>query len=129
MKKVVIHKPGGYRQLKIRECPPPIPKPNDVLVAVSAAGVNFADVIIRMGLYRSAKTYVGWPITPGFEFSGRVAQRGAEVSDLTIGAPVFGVTRFGAYASHVCVSGSKFSRSRRVPPLPSKIGPPFQRPS
>jgi NADPH:quinone reductase-like Zn-dependent oxidoreductase len=81
----------------------PVPKPNDVLVAVSAAGVNFADVVIRMGLYSSAKAYVGWPITPGFEFAGRVAQRGKEVSDLELGAPVFGVTRFGGYASQVCV--------------------------
>ena len=72
LKKVVIDRPGGYRRLKIRECSPPVPMRNEVLVAVSAAGVNFADVIIRMGLYRSAKTYVGWPITPGFEFSGRV---------------------------------------------------------
>jgi NADPH:quinone reductase-like Zn-dependent oxidoreductase len=103
LKKVVIDRPGGYRQLKIRACSLPVPKRNEVLVAVSAAGVNFADVIIRVGLYRSAKTYVGWPITPGFEFSGRVAQRGAEVSDLVIGASVFGVTRFGGYASHVCV--------------------------
>ncbi len=103
MKKVVIECPGGYRQLKIQECPPPVPKRNEVLVAVSAAGVNFADVVVRMGLYSSAKRYVGWPITPGFEFAGRVAQRGNDVSDLEVGAPVFGVTRFGAYASQVCV--------------------------
>lgn len=29
------------------------------------------DVCVRMGLYESAKKYVGWPITPGFEFSGK----------------------------------------------------------
>jgi len=34
---------------------------------VSAVGVNYADVCVRMGLYKSAKEFVGWPITPGFE--------------------------------------------------------------
>jgi len=103
MIKIVIERPGGYGQLTLREFPTPIPGENQVLVEVSAAGVNFADVVIRLGLYRSAKEFVGWPITPGFEFSGRVSACGPNVSDLAAGAPVFGVTRFGAYASHVCV--------------------------
>jgi len=118
MKKIVIERPGGYRQLTLRELPVPTPGEDEVLVEVSAAGVNFADVVIRLGLYRSAKEFVGWPITPGFEFSGKVSAGGRAVSDLALGASVFGVTRFGAYASHVCVprhqifpisEGSKFS--------------------
>jgi NADPH:quinone reductase-like Zn-dependent oxidoreductase len=103
MKKIVIERPGGYRQLTLREFPTPTPGENQVLVEISAAGVNFADVVIRLGLYRSAKEFVGWPITPGFEFSGKVAACGRHVSDLATGASVFGVTRFGAYASHVCI--------------------------
>ena len=103
MRKIVIERPGGYRRLTLREFPTPTPGENEVLVEVSAAGVNFADVIIRLGLYRSAKEFVGWPITPGFEFSGRVSACGPNVSDLAPEASVFGVTRFGAYASHVCV--------------------------
>jgi len=118
MRKIVIERPGGYRRLTLREFPTPTPGENEVLVEVSAAGVNFADVVIRLGLYRSAKEFVGWPITPGFEFSGKVSACGRAVSDLALGASVFGVTRFGAYASHVCVprhqvfpisEGSKFS--------------------
>ena len=103
MKKIVIERPGGYRQLKIKEFPTPKPQENEVLVEVSAAGINFADVIIRMGLYKSAKEYVGWPITPGFEFSGKVLKCGEGVTDLAEGSSVFGVTRFGAYSSHICV--------------------------
>jgi NADPH:quinone reductase-like Zn-dependent oxidoreductase len=103
MRKIVIDRPGGFRQLKIKEFPTPIPEENEVLVHVAAAGVNFADVIIRMGLYKSAKEFVGWPITPGFEFAGEVVECGSGVSDLVQGTPVFGVTRFGGYASHVCV--------------------------
>ena len=103
MKKIVIERPGGYRRLQIKEFPTPAPRNNEVLIEVSAAGVNFADVFIRLGLYKSAKEFVGWPVTPGFEFAGKVIGRGRDVSDLAEGTPVFGVTLFGAYASHLCV--------------------------
>lgn len=103
MKKIVIERPGGYRRLQIEDCAPPSPQVHEVLVEVSAAGVNFADIFIRLGLYKSAREFVGWPITPGFEFSGRVMECGVDVTDLKAGDPVFGITRFGAYASHLCV--------------------------
>ncbi|CAB1055842.1 Alcohol dehydrogenase (EC [Olavius sp. associated proteobacterium Delta 1] len=103
MKKIVIERPGGYQRLKIIELAPPKPRDNEVLVEVFAAGVNFADIFIRLGLYKSAKEYVGWPITPGFEFSGTVLNCGRDVSGIAEGAAVFGLTRFGAYASHLCV--------------------------
>jgi NADPH:quinone reductase-like Zn-dependent oxidoreductase len=103
MRKIVIERPGGYRRLKVKEFPVPTPQKNEVLIQVSAAGVNFADVFVRIGLYKSGKEFVGWPITPGFEFSGKVLQCGPGVSDLAEGTPVFGITRFGAYASHLCV--------------------------
>lgn len=102
MKKIVIERPGGYGRLQIKECARPAPQPQEVLVEVSAAGINFADMFIRLGLYKSAKEFVGWPITPGFEFAGRVMKCGADVTDLKAGDPVFGLTRFGAYATHVC---------------------------
>lgn len=103
MEKIVIERPGGPHRLQIKEFPVPTPRNNEVLIEVSAAGVNFADVFIRLGLYKSAKEFVGWPITPGFEFSGKVIQRGRDVSGPAEGTPVFGVTLFGAYASHLCV--------------------------
>jgi NADPH:quinone reductase-like Zn-dependent oxidoreductase len=103
MRKIVIDRPGGYRRLKVREFPMPDPRANEVLVEVAAAGVNFADIFVRLGLYKSGREYVGWPITPGFEFSGKILKCGPGVSDLAEGTAVFGVTRFGAYASHLCV--------------------------
>jgi NADPH:quinone reductase-like Zn-dependent oxidoreductase len=103
MKKIVIERPGGYRQLKIKEVANPSPEKDKVLIEVSAAGINFADVFVRLGLYKSGKEFVGWPITPGFEFSGKVLKCGPDVSDLEEGTSVFGVTRFGAYSSHLCV--------------------------
>ena len=103
MQKIVIARPGGYRRLQIKEFPTPVPRDKEVLVEVTAAGVNFADIFLRLGLYKSGKEFVGWPITPGFEFAGKILQCGSGVSNLAEGTPVFGVTRFGAYASHVCV--------------------------
>lgn len=103
MKKILIRKPGSYDRLEIVEEAPPKPGTGEVLVRVCAAGVNYADCVVRMGLYASAKEYVGWPITPGFEFSGTVEAVGSGVTKFSVGQEVFGVTRFGAYASHIAV--------------------------
>jgi NADPH:quinone reductase-like Zn-dependent oxidoreductase len=107
MKKIVIERPGGCRQLKVTRGSIPEPKDNEVLIAVSAVGVNFADIFIRLGLYSSAKEFVGWPITPGFEIAGFTLGCGSRVRDLPTGTPVMGVTRFGGYASHVCIPRSQ----------------------
>jgi len=104
MKKVVIHRPGGYEQLVIEQHPDLTPGPNDVIVSVAAIGVNFADCVTRMGLYASARQYIGYPITPGFEASGTVRECGSEVNDLEPGTPVIVLTRFNGYATQVCVN-------------------------
>jgi NADPH:quinone reductase-like Zn-dependent oxidoreductase len=115
MKKVVIHRPGDFDRLVVEDHPDPVPAPGEVRVSTRAIGVNFADCIVRMGLYKSAKEFVGWPVTPGFEFSGVVSALGAGVTDLALGAEVFGVTRFGAYATEVCVP------RRQLRPLPKNL--------
>lgn len=94
MKKIVIKRPGDYRVLKLEEHPDLTPAAGEVLVDVKATGVNYADIIIRWGLYESAKKFVGWPITPGFEFSGTVRETGEKV---------IGVKLFNAYADQVVV--------------------------
>ena len=103
MRAIRIERPGGYERLQIVDLPDPVCGPGEVVVAVRAIGVNFADSVVRMGLYKSAREYVGWPIVPGFEFAGEVAEVGANVDDLPIGQRVLGLTRFGAYATHVAV--------------------------
>jgi len=100
----MIHKPGDYSVLKIEEFPDPIPAENEVLINVHFAGVNYADIVVRWGLYKSAKEFVGWPITPGFEVSGIVERVGSNVTRFKSGDKVFGVTRFGGYTSHLCVA-------------------------
>lgn len=103
VRKVVVHRPGSYDALSVETHPEPAPAPGEVCVAAESIGVNYADCIVRMGLYESAKKYVGWPITPGFELAGKVSALGEGVKGLGVGDPVIAVTRFGGYATHVCV--------------------------
>lgn len=99
MRRIVIDRPGGYDRLRMEQAPDPVPGPGEVRIAVRCIGVNYADCVIRMGLYASAKQLVGWPITPGFEVAGTVDALGDGVDDLKVGAAVIGLTLFGAYTT------------------------------
>lgn len=101
MKAVVVDKPGGHERLLLKDLPSADVGPNDVRIAVSHAGVNFADCVVRMGHYEAAKGK--YPITPGFEFAGVVAEAGAGVTHVKKGERVFGFTRFGGYSSEIVV--------------------------
>jgi NADPH:quinone reductase-like Zn-dependent oxidoreductase len=101
MQKIVIHGPGGYEKLSLETFPDPVVKPGHLLIRTSAVGVNYADVCVRWGVYESAKRFVGWPITPGFEFSGTVEKLGEGTSRFSVGDSVFGVSLFNSYATHV----------------------------
>lgn len=84
--------------------------PGEVQVACDYAGVNYADVCVRWGLYGSAKAYVGnngFPITPGFEVAGRVLAVGEGVEHVTPGDRVLAVTFFGAYSTHVVCKANR----------------------
>lgn len=76
--------------------------PNLVLVKINYFSINYADICIRWGLYESALRYVGWPIVPGFDFSGVVEEAGSD-SNFQPGDKVFGFTMFGAYSSRILV--------------------------
>lgn len=103
MQKIVIHCPGGYERLMLEQHPNPEPGPGEVLIEVVAIGVNYADCLIRMGLYASARKYIGYPITPGFEVAGRVASLGEGVTGIGIGDEVMAITLFGGYSSRLVV--------------------------
>lgn len=117
MQKVVIHKPGSYDALSLETHPAPVPGRGEVRVVSEGIGVNYADCIVRMGLYESAKKYVGWPITPGFEVAGKVGALGEGVTGLSVGDSVVAVTRFGGYATELCVPRTQ------VFGLPSGLSP------
>lgn len=103
MKKVIIRSSGSYDKLEFEEVADLIPGDWEVVIEVKAIGVNFADVCVRLGIYESAKEYVGWPITPGFEVSGVVSSVGVNVTKYSVGEEVIGFTRFNGYATQVCL--------------------------
>ena len=115
MKQVVVSAAGSYGTLRVEDRETQSPGPGEVRVDVEAIGVNYADCLVRMGLYASAKVYVGWPITPGFEVAGRIGAVGEGV-DLDVGAPVIALTRFGAYAEQLVVPARQvFPRPEALP--------------
>ncbi len=107
MKKIVIDKPGSYDQLRIENHPDLQPGPGEVLIDVSAIGVNYADCIIRMGLYASAKELKGYPITPGFEAAGKIAELGSGVTEFELGQSVMALTLFDGYSSQLVLPVEK----------------------
>jgi len=107
MKRIRIQQPGGYDVLRIEQGPDPQPGPGQVRVAVEACGVNYADGIIRMGLYASAKQLHGYPITPGFEVAGRIDAIGAGVTAWQVGRRVIGLCLFNGYSSSLCLDAEQ----------------------
>jgi len=110
MKRVLVRKPGGHEALELVEEADPIPGPGQVRVRTRAAGINYADTVVREGFYEAAKGQ--YPITPGFEFAGVVDGVGAGVEGFREGDRVLGFTRFGGYSS---VQIAEPERLRRMP--------------
>jgi NADPH2:quinone reductase len=94
---IVVGEPGGPEVLRLQELPEPEPGPGQVRVRVEAAGVNFADVVMRQGMTRTP-----FPLTPGLEGAGVVDATGegveTKVGDRIAWAPVKGSSAIGAYA-------------------------------
>jgi NADPH:quinone reductase-like Zn-dependent oxidoreductase len=100
MRAVVITKHGGPDVLQVQEQPDPSLGPGEVRIAVATCGVNFADVMARIGVYPDApKT----PCVVGYEVAGTILELGEDVEGLTHGQRVMAGTMFGGYASQVVV--------------------------
>ncbi|CAN0151662.1 unnamed protein product [Discosporangium mesarthrocarpum] len=91
-------KAGRISRLKIEEEILPPPPTGQMRIRVKAVGLNFADIFACLGLYGATPKGA---FTPGLEFSGLVEAIGPNVTDFCPGDRVYGVTRFGAYASHL----------------------------
>jgi putative PIG3 family NAD(P)H quinone oxidoreductase len=100
MRAVVITHPGGPEVLRLEEVPDPVPGPGEVLVGVTAAGLNRADVMQRQGHYPPPP---GSPPYPGMECSGRIIELGPEVTGWQVGDEVCALLSGGAYAERVAV--------------------------
>ena len=100
MKQIWITKAGPPEVLEVREAAEPTPRTGEVRIRVEASGVNFADILGRMGMHVDAPTI---PYVPGFEVAGTVDMVGQGVPALKEGDPVLAATRFGGYSDHLCV--------------------------
>jgi putative PIG3 family NAD(P)H quinone oxidoreductase len=100
MRAVVIDKPGGPEVLGVRDVPDPVPAPDEVLVTVTTAGVNRADIAQREGFYPPPP---GAPPYPGMECAGRIAAVGSNVAGWRPGDEVCALLAGGGYAEQVAV--------------------------
>ena len=100
MRQIWITKFGPPEVLAIRQAPDPKPKPGEVRIRVEASGVNFADIVGRVGFYPDLPPI---PVVPGYEVSGRIDAVGAGIDTNWIGCDVLAMTRFGGYADVICV--------------------------
>jgi NADPH:quinone reductase-like Zn-dependent oxidoreductase len=98
MRQIVIVRHGSPDVLQPREMPDPVPGDGEIRIAVRAAGVNFADVLARLGLYPDAPKP---PVTVGYEVSGLVDAVGPGVTTHRAGDRVVALTHFGGYADRV----------------------------
>jgi len=98
--------------LEVQERPDPDLGPAQVRIGVAAAGINFADIMARLGLYPDApKT----PCVVGYEVAGTILELGDGVQGLDHGQRVIAGTMFGGYSSQVVVPAND------VVPLPDRL--------
>ena len=108
MRQVWITGHGGPSKLVLREAPDPQPVGSELRVRVKASGINFADILARLGLYPDAPRP---PMVVGYEISGVVDAVGPDASREWIGKEVFGLVRFGGYSDCVVVpAGQVFEK-------------------
>jgi NADPH2:quinone reductase len=115
MRAVVLNPPGGVAEnMMVTEVPEAAPGPGEAKVAVSYGGCNFADVMMRRGVYPHPK---GYPLVAGIEMAGLVAALGPSVTALKIGDRVAGLCEdAGGFAEYCIVP------ARRLTVIPRTIG-------
>jgi alcohol dehydrogenase len=103
-------KAGSVANLRLETEELPDPQAHELTIAVKAVGLNFADIFAIWGLYAATPEGV---FTPGLEYAGVVTKTGPAVEGVKVGDRVMGVTRFGAYTTHLNMD------YRYVVPLPA----------
>ncbi|MBX3193173.1 MAG: zinc-binding dehydrogenase [Labilithrix sp.] len=103
MRQIWITKAGPPEVLQVEEAPDPVPEAGQVRIRVRAAGINFADLMARVGLYPDAPKI---PCVVGYEVSGVVDAIGEGVTRVAVNDRVFGMPKFGGYSDTV-VLGEK----------------------
>ncbi|WP_313024025.1 NADPH:quinone oxidoreductase family protein [Pseudomonas lopnurensis] len=102
MKAVLCKAFGPADNLTLAEVAAPQIKPNEILLEVHAAGVNFPDTLMIEGKYQFKPPF---PFSPGGEAAGVVAAVGEKIGHLKVGDRVMGLTGWGSFAEQVAVPG------------------------
>ena len=98
MKAVICKAYGDYHDLVLEDVPEPVPGPDQVVIDVKAAALNFPDVLLVQGLYQMKPPV---PFTPGAECAGIISAVGDKVQNFKTGDAVIAYTRYGAFAQKV----------------------------
>lgn len=104
MRQVVTTTNGGVEVLKVQEAPDPTPAKGEVLVQVKAAGLNFADILARQGLYPDGPKK---PCVMGYEVAGVIEAVGEGVDRQMAGQSVVAMTRFRGQAEKVAIAANQ----------------------
>jgi NADPH:quinone reductase-like Zn-dependent oxidoreductase len=107
VRQVVIPRHGDADVFEMRESPEPSAGDGEVRIRVRAAGVNFADILVRIGLYPDAPKP---PMVVGYEVAGVVDAVGGGVTGVHPGDRVVALTKFGGYADVVSVPAAQVFR-------------------
>ena len=107
MRQAVIPRHGAADVFEMRESPDPVPGDGEIRIRVRAAGINFSDILTRIGLYPDAPKP---PVVVGYEVAGVVDAVGNGVTALSEGDRVVALTRFGGYSDCVVVPVSQAYR-------------------
>lgn len=104
MRQIVTTANGDIDVLKVQEKPDPTPRADEVVIRVRAAGLNFADILARQGLYPDGPPK---PCVMGYEVSGVVDAVGKDVNSSFIGKSVVAMTRFGGQTELIAVKATQ----------------------
>ncbi|MFY9567123.1 MAG: medium chain dehydrogenase/reductase family protein [Nitrososphaeraceae archaeon] len=116
-KHIVIPRFGGPENLSLVEDELPEPRANEVRVKVLAAGVSFADTLMRKGIHPESWNHGRTPFTPGWDVVGAVDKLGDKVSTWQTGQMVAALPIVGGYAEYIVLS------SNELVPVPPGLDP------
>lgn len=104
MRQIVTTTTGDIDVLKVQQKPDPTPRDDQVLIRVRAAGLNFADILSRQGLYPDSPPK---PCVMGYEVAGVIEAVGKDVNSSFQGKSVAAMTRFGGQSDMVAVKATQ----------------------
>ncbi|HEX6045353.1 MAG TPA: quinone oxidoreductase [Pyrinomonadaceae bacterium] len=102
MKAIQVSQVGGPEALTVVDVPPPQPKPDEALVQIKVAGVNFIDVYFREGRYPASLPFIN-----GQEAAGVVTEVGSDVKNVQVGDRVAYTGMLGSYAEYAAVPAGR----------------------